>query len=202
MNRSGRPLKSEINTDSREAIINAAARIIARSGTENLTVRNVCNEAGLSTGTFYHFFHDKNALMMSFITEPSFSEIKLSAPLSNISLRISELYKSLIERYMKFGREFVKSFYNPCNKILSAYMCEENGNFMPGTVMARSEHELNRALSEGIINLHENITVHEIASDICTIVKGCVFEWCLNNNELDIYALTERIITNYMFRYV
>ena len=200
MNRSGRPRKEDGNTDSRSEIINAAARLISRKGTHSLTVRAVCKEAQLSIGTFYYFFKDKNDLMMSFIMDMSFKGAELSCPLSDIGGRISELYMMLIRRYMKFGCGFVKSFYNPNNSILSAYMGECDGRFSPGTVMERSEKELNDALAQGIIDLPDDITVHEITSDICTVVKGCVFEWCLSDNAIDLNALTERIIRSYMHR--
>ena len=198
LNRSGRPKKSEINNDSRNELINAAARLISREGTNALTVRSVCDEAGLSTGTFYYFFHDKNDLMMSFITEPSFEDIELHTPLNDIAGRISELYMLLIQRYINFGREFVKSFYNPCNRILSAYMGVTEGRFADGTVMSRSEYELENALTEGIITLPEEMSIHELAADICTIVKGCVFEWCLSDETVDVMNLTARIIKRYL----
>ena len=199
-NKSGRPRKEDDN-DSRNSLINAAARLIARKGTDGLTVRAVYSEAGLSVGTFYYFFEDKDALMMSFIMDTSFDGAELSCPLSDIGGRISELYMLLIRRYMSFGRDFVRSFYNPGNKVLSAYMGEHEGKFAQGTVMARSEHELSRALSEGIITLPDGMTVHSLASDLCTIIKGCVFEWCLSEN-VDIEAVTERIIRCCMTRYV
>ena len=202
MHRSGRPKKTEINNDSRNELINAAARLIAREGTAKLTVRAVCSEAGLSIGTFYYFFADKNDLMMSFITGFSFEDAELSCPLSDIAGRISELYLILVKRYINFGREFVSSFYSPRNKILSAYMSECNGKFAEGTVMARSEHELDRAVSEGVITLPEGMTAHETAADICTIVKGCVFEWCMSDDSVDAENITERIIKTYLHRYI
>ena len=199
-NKSGRP-KKEHSNDSRNALINAAAKLIARKGTESLTVRAVCREAGLSVGTFYYFFEDKDALMMSFIMDTSFDGAELSCPLLDIGGRISELYMLLIRRYMSFGRDFVRSFYNPNNKVLSAYMGEHEGRFAQGTVMARSEKELAGALAEGVITLPDGMTVHNLASDLCTIIKGCVFEWCLSEN-VDIEAVTERIIRCCMTRYV
>lgn len=201
LNRSGRPKKSEVSGDSRNELIRAAVRLIARSGTKGLTVRAVCGEAGLSVGTFYYFFEDKNDLVMSFIMDVSFEGAELSCPLSDIGGRISELYMLLIRRYMKFGREFVRSFYNPGNKVLSAYMGESEGKFAPGTIMARSEFELSDALADGIITLPDGMTVHELAADICTIVKGCVFEWCLNDS-VDVKGLTERIVRSYIFRFL
>ena len=138
---------------------------------------------------------------MSFITDISFEGAELSCPLSDIGGRISELYMLLVERYMRFGREFVRSFYNPCNKILSAYMGESEGSFAAGTVMARSEHELMSAVSEGIIILPRNMTVHDLAADICMIIKGCVFEWCLNDS-VDVKELSGRVMRSYLCGYI
>lgn len=200
MKRSGRPRKEDDNS-SRTKLINAAAKLIAREGIESLTVRSVCSEAGLSVGTFYYFFEDKNDLMMSFIGGMSFADEELTAPLRDVAGRITELYMLLIRRYMNFGREFVRSFYNPRNKILSAYMGEHEGKFAPGTVMERSEQELNNALCEGIITLPEGRTTHRLAANICSIVKGCVFEWCISD-AVDIESITEEIIRDYLCRYV
>ena len=200
----GRPKKSERDIQSKTEFINAAAKIISKKGTGNITIRDVCNEAGLSIGTFYYFFKDKNDLLMSFIKEPSFENIELNTPLENISERVIELYLILIKRYLNFGRDFVKSFYSPSNKILSAYMSESNGKFEHGTIMERSEFELLKAKEKNFINIPNNISIHERAADICTIVKGCVFEWCLNDNEkiLNIENITERIIKNYLSKYI
>ena len=70
-NRSGRPSKGN-ERSSREKIIDTAISIIRENGADALTVRNVCDTAGLSIGTFYHYFRDKDDLMMYFLKETSF----------------------------------------------------------------------------------------------------------------------------------
>ena len=37
--------------------------------------------------------------------------------------------------------------------------------------------------------------------DICTIVKGCEFEWCLVEGRPDIEAVLRRIVGNYLAVY-
>jgi hypothetical protein len=93
----------------------------------------------------------------------------------------------------------MKSFYSTDNKSLSANMGEREGSFPEGTVMARSEQEMLAAQDMGIIK--EDVDVHEICADICTIVKGCVFEWCLNDAALDIRTTLRRIVRNYLQSY-
>ncbi len=197
--RSGRPAKGDEN-NSKEKIIDTTVSIIRKKGADAVTVRNVCTEVGLSIGTFYHYFRDKDDLLMYFLKETSFDTFDLETPLSDVAGRISELYMHLIHRYMDLGLDFMKSFYSTGNLSLSAYMGEVDGRFAPGTVMARSEAEIQDAKDNGVIN--ENADVHELCMDICTIVKGCVFEWCLTDGNMDIEATLRRIIHNVIAVYL
>ena len=120
--RSGRPAKGENLKDSRQVIIDTAIALIKKKGADSITVRNVCGEADLSIGTFYHYFRDKDDLMMYFLRETSFDGFPLETALSEPGNRISELYMHLIRRYMELGLDFMKSFYSTSNRSLSAYM--------------------------------------------------------------------------------
>ena len=193
--KSGRPAKNENNSGSRQKIIDAAAKLISEGRTCEITVRKVCEIADVSIGTFYHYFDDKDDLMMSFVRVP-FSCGELKTPLSDTAGRITELYMQLINKYMELGKNFMKSFYTTDNNSLSAYMCEYDGKFLPDTIMARSEYELALAMKAGFIK--DSADIHLICQDICTIVKGCVFEWCLNDVKTDIETTLKRIIKNYM----
>ncbi len=194
-NRSGRPAKGS-EKNSKENIIESTIAIIKEQGSEAVTVRNVCAKAELSIGTFYHYFRDKDDLLMYFLSEIQFENCELTVDLSKISDRICELYMKLINRYMELGLDFMKSFYSTGNRSLSAYMGEIDGSFAPGTVMARSEKELTDAKNKGYIK--KNADIHMLCTDICTIVKGCVFEWCLNDGKTDIEPALYRIVDNYL----
>ena len=147
----GRPPKDASNIDSRQKIIDTTIKLIKTKGADHITVRNVCQAADLSIGTFYHYFRDKDDLMMYFISETSFEDCELKTDLHDIAGRISELYIVLIDRYLQLGESFMKSFYSTSNKSLSAYMGEQNGSFPDGTVMARSEQEMLAARKDGVI---------------------------------------------------
>ena len=198
--KSGRPVRTDDNTDNRQRIIDATVSLIKSKGADKLTVRSVCKEADVSIGTFYHYFRDKDDLMMFFVRTTPFNDTILEAPLSDISSRISELYMLLIDTYIDLGEDFMKSFYSTSNMSLSAYMGEHDGTFEPDTVMARSEIEMIAAIDAGYV--HEKADVHTVCMDICTIIKGCVFEWCLVNGDMDIRSSVYRIISNYLTPYL
>ncbi|EQC68541.1 hypothetical protein HSISB1_1528 [Streptococcus sp. HSISB1] len=40
-----------------------------------------------------------------------------------------------------------------------------------------------------------------MSSDICIIIKGCVFDWCLSNQESGLEAAVKRILTQFLAIY-
>lgn len=50
--------------DTRRAIMDAAAQLIRQNGFEKMTVRDICQRAGVTTGAFYHHFTSKEALLL------------------------------------------------------------------------------------------------------------------------------------------
>ena len=191
----GRPPKKDQIEVSRDSIIQAAVEIITEEGYETITVRKICAKAEIATGTFYYYFKNKYDLLMFFIQNQSFEDIVLQEDLANLPDRITELYMHLINQYIQFGKNFMKSFYNPNNKFLAAYMGEIDGKFAKNTVMNRCEKELEIAQQNGYIK--QDAEIHNIATDICTIIKGCIFEWCLYDDDIDIQYRIKRILKMY-----
>ena len=192
----GRPSKTAEPADTKQQLIDATVALIKKYGADSITVRNVCDESELSIGTFYHHFQNKDDLLMHFIREESFDSFVLETPPSDISGRVCELYMHLIDRYLSLGEDFMKSFYTTGNTALSAYMGQTDGKFADGTVMARCEKELVDAQTLGF--LKKEADAHTLSMDICTIVKGCVFEWALDDGNMDIAESLHRIVSNYL----
>lgn len=137
---------------------------------------------------------------MYFIQEIPFKECELKISLSHPADRIIELYMKLVNRYLGLGLDFMKSFYSSSNSSLRSYMSEVDGKFLDGTVMARCEDELRISQEGGYIK--KNADVHTMSVDICTIVKGCIFEWCLSDGKSDIEKSIDRIIHSFFLQYV
>ena len=197
--KSGRPPKADAEA-SRQQIIDATIKLIREKGADAVTVRNVCQVADIGTGTFYFHFQNKDDLLIYFLREMPFGTCELKAPINDPAERSVELYMMLIDRYMDLGIDFMKSFYSTENKPLSAYLGEDNGTFPSGTIMARNEADMLFAQENGSIRTDAN--VHQICMDICTIVKGCVFEWCLTDGQMNLSETLRRIIRGYMLQYL
>lgn len=44
----------------RQELMSAIFEVVERLGYENLTIRDICRETGISIGTFYHYFEEKS----------------------------------------------------------------------------------------------------------------------------------------------
>lgn len=197
MKKCGRPPKKDNPEENKEKIIAAAIALIEEQGADCITVRRVCEKADIATGTFYYHFRNKDDLMMHFVRGLSFETVELTAPTSDIAGRIAELYMLLIRQYMSLGIAFMRSFYTSGNQALRTYMGEIDRKFAAGTVMARCEQEFVKAQAEGGC-ITQNTDIHQMSADICTIVKGCIFEWCLSEGKMDIEAAVQRMLKAYM----
>ena len=184
----------------KKRIIQVAVSLIQKEGINGLNVRSVCQAADIAAGTFYYYFKNKESLLMAFVMEDTFEHFVLKTPLKHPAKRMAELYGILIKKYQSFGKPFMRSFYTTSNTALSAYMQEKDGQFAAGTIMARSEQELFNAQQKGI--LKKDAPIHPICMDLCTIVKGTIFEWCLTDEEWDIQPVLLRLFTNYFSSYV
>ena len=67
--------------ETKAKIFKAAKRILQRSGYETLSIKNICEEAGVSNGSFYHHFKTKDDLLSYYIEDqPSINPDLLDLP--------------------------------------------------------------------------------------------------------------------------
>lgn len=195
--RRGRPCKTkQVNNDNKHAIIQATIQLIKEKGANSVTVRHVCETAQVGTGTFYYYFKNKDELLIHFLKDTEFAHIQLQSPPQKVALRQAELYQHLIRSYQNLGLDFMYNFYSVENQSLSTYMGTVDGKFIEGTVMDCSEKELRVAQEQGY--LPGATDIHTMAIDICTIVKGSIFEWCLSKGRIDINKTLNRLIHSYI----
>jgi TetR/AcrR family fatty acid metabolism transcriptional regulator len=62
-------LADEAKEERRQALIDAARRCAARKGFAELTVEEVCTEAGVSKGSFYLYFDSKQAMLFALLDD-------------------------------------------------------------------------------------------------------------------------------------
>ena len=100
-------------------IFRAAKTILQEKGYEALSIKNICEEAGVSNGSFYHHFKTKDDLLSYYIEEqPSINPDLLDLPGSaeEAITAIVHVYLNYVEYCKELGLEFISNYYTPKNQ--------------------------------------------------------------------------------------
>ena len=180
--------------ETKERIFQAANRILQKSGYEELSIKNICEEAGVSNGRFYHHFKTKDDLLSYYIEDqPSIDPDRLELPKNKEDAKetIIHVYLNYVKYCKELGVEFMAGYYTPHNQALNPTIRTER----PYPIVT-VQHYLERALGANAIQL--NLKIEEITTDIRMIVIGNVFEWAMRNGDADFEGNMRRSLSHYL----
>lgn len=180
--------------ETKERIFQAAKRILQKSGYEELSIKNICEEAGVSNGSFYHHFKTKDDLLSYYIEDqPSINPDRLELPKNKEDAKetIIHVYLNYVKYCKELGVEFMAGYYTPHNQALNPTIRTER----PYPIVT-VQHYLERALEANAIQL--NLKIEEITTDIRMIVIGNVFEWSMRNGDADFEGNMRRSLSHYL----
>ena len=191
----GRPRRGASGENLRQKLIDAAVSLIRHEGAEQVTIRMICDRAGVSIGTFYHYFKSKDDLFAYFVREMPYGEIELHRPFSDLAGRITELWMHLVGLYSELGMDFMTSFYNSSNRTIASYAVNPEERFAAGSLLKRCQEELELARKQG--HLRKTADPHLISADLGLIVNGCILDWVICRGRMPLEDSMHRIIGQY-----
>ena len=180
--------------ETKERIFRAAKRILQKNGYEELSIKNICEEAGVSNGSFYHHFKTKDDLLSYYIEDqPSINPDLLDLPRNadEAKIAIIHVYLNYVEYCRELGVEFMSGYYDTKNQALNPASRAER----PYPIVTVQTY-VEKAMQEGIIRLH--VGIEAFTTDIRMIVIGNVFEWCLRGGEADFEGNMRRSLGKYL----
>ncbi len=180
--------------ETKERIFQAAKRILQKNGYENLSIKNICEEAGVSNGSFYHHFKTKDDLLSYYIED----QPSMDSGLLEVPRNIEEAKNAIVGVYLNYakycrtlGVEFIAGYYTPHNQALNPTIRTER----PYPIVT-VQHYLEKAVAANAISL--KLSVPEIVTDIRMLVIGNVFEWAMTNGQTDFEGNIKRSISHYL----
>ena len=108
--------------ETKDRIFQAAKTILRKKGYEGLSIKNICEEAGVSNGSFYHHFKTKDDLLSYYIEEqPSVDAdcLDLPANAEEAKTAIIHVYLNYVKYCRELGLDFVSNYYTPKNQSLN-----------------------------------------------------------------------------------
>ena len=167
--------------ETKEKIFQAAKRILQKKGYEELSIKNICEEAGVSNGSFYHHFKTKDDLLSYYIEDqPQIDPDLLELPdsVAGVKKGIIRVYMNYVQYCRELGVEFMAEYYDTKNQALNASIRTER----PYPIVTVQTY-VEKAVESGVVCL--NVPVDEFTTDIRMIVIGNVFEWCIKHGQAD-----------------
>ena len=180
--------------ETKAKIFRAAKQILKEQGYEALSIKNICEEAGVSNGSFYHHFKTKDDLLSYYIEEqpridPSY--LDLPGTPEEAKTAIIRVYLNYVHYCQELGLEFVSNYYTPKNQSLNPLIRTER----PYPIVTVHNY-LQKAIDADIIK--PDLDLEDITTDIRMIVIGNVFEWCLKSGEADFEGNMRRTLRIYL----
>lgn len=178
----------------KEKIFQAAKTILKKKGYEELSIKNICEEAGVSNGSFYHHFKTKDDLLSYYIEElPSIDPDVLELPENATEAKeaIVQVYLNYVTYCRELGVEFMAGYYDTKNQALNVAIRSER----PYPIVTVQNY-VEKAVQAGRVQLIGDID--GFTTDIRMIVIGNVFEWCLRDGQVDFEGNMRRSLERYL----
>ncbi len=181
---------------SREQLLEATISLVNRQGMSSLTIRNICDEAGISTGSFYNLFDGKDDLLAYHLRHvfTSYKQKAEEQASDHTSLeRIILIYRFYIDCVLEAGLEFTTGFYSSLtNPVFNFLEREEEEEFVLGRV--RQDLEAGIAAGEVI----ESLDIDEALLRIAIIITGSIYYWCAFDGRIDLHYQADSLLQDYL----
>ena len=180
----------------REKLLKAAMKLVNRDGMSKLTVRNICDEAGLSTGSFYNLFSGKEDLI-SYYLKYSFAPYRERAVEEGAKYNAVErcllIYRYYVQFVKEMGLEFVSGLYaSNHNPFFDFLHRDPDDDF----IMASVRSYLEEGIQEGLIR--DDIEINEALLRIAAASTGLLFYWCVFEGKIDLEYEVDIALETYL----
>jgi len=195
-----RPPQKVRSERTQKALYDAACTLMHDYGYDYLTVQNICKLAGVTTGAFYHHFHSKDDILCLFLNKgyEAFIENRNVCLPEDPLARLTELCVLYAAHNESNGVEFVSNYYSTKNKSLNTIGLSPEDMYVSSNYRARYG-SLMAAREAGQIPADTDCV--SLNEDICSLMKGIIFDWCLSNGGFDLTRRIRRMVDRFMSTY-
>ena len=180
------------SSSTKDALFNSLLKLSREKGFDKVTIRDICTDAEISIGSFYHHFKSKEELAKEtyFQTDRLINEdfvrlCKANSPGDNLH-NILKIYVEYVSSEIGM---LIKSYYRLLLDVTSISAFEPERLYY-GTL----KEILENCAKSGYIKDFENY--NEVADYCLRFIRGLMFDWCVNGGT---YDLNEQFEKDYDF---
>ena len=166
--------------ETKKKIFEAAIELIEKKGFDNITIQGINKHAGVSVGTFYHYYKSKEDVFFELYRKADeYFQNEVYPLLEKEELSFDRKIILFFSKYALYnienGLEYVSQLYNTNNKFFIAqcrYMIE------------LLEFIISDGQKKGVITT--DMEAGEITDYLFVFGRGIVFDWCLHDGKYDL----------------
>ncbi|NLA27231.1 MAG: TetR/AcrR family transcriptional regulator [Firmicutes bacterium] len=171
----------------RKLIYEKAFELFKIFGYDNTTIADICQAAGVSVGSLYHFYRSKESLLLEISNKLGNTYIPVDASEENLRSPYEPILNYLLDysqEFEKLGVDLTTQIYRVFER---AYVDVEKGTIQPLRAYTTLGSFISAAQEYG--SLDKSMPADDIVAYFITISRGLVYEWCLWNGT---YSLREK----------
>jgi AcrR family transcriptional regulator len=170
----------------KDQIVNAAKKLIIKHGSENLTIRAIAREVGLSEGALYRHFKSKRDIL-SLLADTIEADLLGDIKVSNIE---GESYSKILDSILRGHLSAIKQRQGISFQVIA--MCISFGdkklNKRLSEIINKYIEEIKSLLRRGVESgeLRENLDLDGTALLFFGMIQSLVNIWALSNYEMNL----------------
>ena len=170
----------------KDQIVNAAKKLIIKHGSENLTIRAIAREVGLSEGALYRHFKSKRDIL-SLLADTIETDLLGDIKVSNVG---GESYSKILDSILRGHLSAIKQRQGISFQVIA--MCISFGdkklNKRLSEIINKYIEEIKSLLRRGVESgeLRENLDLDGTALLFFGMIQSLVNIWTLSNYEMNL----------------
>lgn len=168
--------------------------LLAKKTLDEISVNEICKQAEVSVGAFYHHFVNKSGIIVEIYKEIDIQFEQEVYPDMLKKEPIEAIYQYLEHQCSipsEFGVDFVKNIYKAQIDYGSEFFLSEGRGLAHGLYLL-----ILRAKEQSRIK--ENISANHLANELLIMSRGIIYNWCISDGKTDLVMITRSMATNYM----
>lgn len=193
--------KEDLNSRQKQAlltekkILQTAVRVLNQQGQEQFNVKNICREAGISVGGFYHHFKSVEALVAcTYNVKDAFMELEARPLTGSARERVLRILRLQANYVTSLGVglliQYYKGIFNHINEEDNYYIQEF------GEIIHMVCEALRYGQEQGEISRETDCKA--AAQTLVQMSRGFIFNWCTTNGRIDLMDCVQSMAGLYL----
>lgn len=175
----------------KEKIYKTGMEMIKKHGFDGISVSRIAKSAGVSVGTFYHYYTSKLDLFMDLyrIADTYFeNEVAAETAMMPFGEKIKTFFREYCSMAENNGVELTCKMYVPDNSLFLARSGGMRKVLMDIISVETGEHS----------GSCDAKTAEEICDDLFLIARGTIFDWALHGGKYDLKGKMDKMLDVYL----